>query len=233
MTRKPLARATAGRADWGRPLPRAAYAGDCLRVARDLIGRVLVCGTGSARVAGRIVEVEAYRGVGDPASHAYRGPTPRTAVMFGPPGYSYVYFTYGMHDCLNIVTEPEGQAAAVLLRALEPLEGVSLMRRRRQGRGKRLADAELARGPGNLTRALGLSRRHSGLDLTRGPLWVSSRPRRLGGRRVRATPRIGIRRATRRRWRFLLEGNPAVSSPPRARAARKPTGAGVSRPVRR
>jgi DNA-3-methyladenine glycosylase len=185
-------------------------------VARALLGRVLVCGRGSRRVAGRIVEVEAYRGHGDAASHAHRGWTPRTAVMFGPPGHAYIYFTYGMHYCLNLVTEPEGCAAAVLLRALEPLEGMALMRRRRSRSGARPADAALARGPGNLACALGLSRKDSGLDLTRRDLWVSSRPPSRDGRRVVALPRVGIRRAERRRWRFLLEGHPAVSFPRRA-----------------
>jgi DNA-3-methyladenine glycosylase len=210
----------ASRGAWGRPLPRSAYAGNCERVARSLLGRVLVCGRGRSRVAGRIVEVEAYRGHGDPASHAFRGRTPRNAVMFGPPGHSYVYFTYGMHFCLNLVTESEGSASAVLLRALEPLEGLDLMRRRRAHRGRSPADAALARGPGNLARALGIGRRDSGLDLTRGMLWVSSLAPRRGGRRILALPRIGIRRATSRRWRFVLEGHPCASPPRRARAVR-------------
>ena len=198
---------------WGAPLPRSAYAGHCLTVARALVGRVLVCGAGERRVAGRIVEVEAYRGTGDPASHAYRGCTARTAVMFGPPGHAYVYFTYGMHHCLNLVTEPSGRAAAVLLRALEPLEGLDRMRRRRGGTGEVPPDAALARGPGNLARALGLTRRDTGRDLTRGTLWISDRPAERGGRRLIATPRIGIRHAAERRWRFLLEGHPAATSP--------------------
>ena len=218
---------------WGRPLPRSAYAGHCVSVARSLLGRVLVCGTGASRVAGRIVEVEAYRGVGDPASHAHRGPTPRNAVMFGPPGHAYVYFTYGMHHCLNLVTEREGSASAVLLRALEPLEGLALMRRRRAPRGHPPADAALARGPGNLARALGLALRDSGLDVTRGRLWVSSLPAERAGRRVLALPRIGLRRAALRRWRFLLAGHPSASPPRRAPRAPKPLRRPGRRAVRR
>ncbi|MGH7741200.1 MAG: DNA-3-methyladenine glycosylase [Candidatus Eiseniibacteriota bacterium] len=208
---------------WGSPLPRSFYARRTLVVARALLGRVLVCGRGRNRVAGRIVEVEAYRGAADPASHAYRGPTPRTAVMFGPAGHAYVYFTYGMHYCLNLVTEAEGVAAAVLLRALEPLEGQALMRRRRAPAGRPPANAALARGPGNLARALGLTTKDTGLDLVRGPLWVSDLATHRGGRRILALPRVGIRVATERRWRFLLEGHPSASAPRRApkRAGRR------------
>ena len=204
-----------------------------MSVARSLLGRVLVCGTGTSRVAGRIVEVEAYRGTGDPASHAHRGPTPRNAVMFGPPGHAYVYFTYGMHYCLNLVTEPQGSAAAVLLRALEPLDGLPLMRRRRARRGVPPADMALARGPGNLARALGLGLRDSGRDVTRGRLWVSNLPAERAGRRVLALPRIGLRRGALRRWRFLLEGHPAASPPRRTPSIPKPLRRLGRRAVRR
>jgi DNA-3-methyladenine glycosylase len=213
----------------GRPLSRAAYARNCVAVARSLLGRVLVCG----RVAGRIVEVEAYRGTGDAASHAHRGITPRNAVMFGPPGHAYVYFTYGMHYCLNLVTERKGRAAAVLLRALEPLEGLALMRRRRERDGVPPSDMALARGPGNLARALGLGIRDSGLDVTRGRLWVSSMRPARGGRRVIALPRIGLSRAALRRWRFLLEGHPAASPPRHSGSAPKPARRSRRRPDRR
>jgi DNA-3-methyladenine glycosylase len=193
-----------------------------------MVGRVLVCGAGANRVAGRIVEVEAYRGTGDPASHAHRGVTARNAVMFGPPGHAYVYFTYGMHYCLNLVTEPEGSASAVLLRALEPLEGRARMRRRRAAHGAPPPDAALARGPGNLARALGLTRRDSGRDLTRGTLWVSALPPERAGRRLIATPRIGIRLARARCWRFVLEGHPSATPPRRGRRRRGP----AARPAR-
>ncbi len=186
-------------------------------VARALLGRVLVSDLGPARVAGRIVEVEAYRGARDPASHAYRGPTARNRVMFGPPGHAYVYFTYGMHHCVNVVCEREGVAGAVLVRALAPLEGEALMRRRRGVEARE----RLARGPGCVAQALGLSREHDGVDLVEGPLWIAEGPARREGRRIACGPRIGIRLAQERPWRFWLAGHPCVTPPraPRPRAA--------------
>jgi DNA-3-methyladenine glycosylase len=191
------------------PLSRRFYARPVLVVARALLGRVLRHDGPGGRTSGRIVEVEAYRGADDPASHAFRGETVRNRVMFGPPGHAYVYFTYGMHYCVNLVTGPAGRADAVLIRALEPLEGLALMRRRRG-----VSELErLARGPGCVTRALGLDRRHDGLDLTHGPLVVESgRPER-GGARVARGPRIGIRVAVERPWRFWLAGHTCVSGP--------------------
>jgi DNA-3-methyladenine glycosylase len=185
-----------------------------LTVARDVLGRVLIHDAPEGRISGRIVEVEAYHGAEDPASHAYRGYTARNAVMFGPAGHAYVYFTYGMHFCLNLVTGREGVAAAVLVRALEPLEGEELMRRRRG----QVAAERLARGPGCVARALGLDRSHDGLDLVRGPLRIAAgRPWR--GARIVAATRVGIRQARERRWRFLFEGHPCVSAPTRTRRA--------------
>jgi DNA-3-methyladenine glycosylase len=142
--------------------------------------------------------------------------------MFGPPGHAYIYFTYGMHHCLNVVTGSPGRASAVLIRALEPVAGLGAMARRRGVR-----DPErLARGPGCVAQALGLTRAHDGLDLTSGPLWLADgRPRR-GGRRIGRSTRIGISRAVARRWRFFLAGHPCVSDPP----AGGPRGRG---PVRR
>jgi DNA-3-methyladenine glycosylase len=180
-----------------------------LSVARALLGRVLVRDAPDGRAAGIIVEVEAYGGERDPASHAYRGPTARNRVMFGPPGHAYVYFTYGMHHCVNVVTGREGQARAVLVRALEPLEGVALMRRRRAIEPVH----RLARGPGCVTAALALTRASDGMDLTRGPLWIADRPPVRSGR-VARTPRIGIRVATEWLWRFAFAGHPCVSGPP-------------------
>lgn len=192
-----------------RPLPRRFFARPVLTVARDLLGRLLVHQTPEGRMVGRIVEVEAYRGRDDPASHAYR-PTPRSRIMAGPPGTAYVYFSYGNHFCLNVVAEREGRAAAVLLRAVEPLEGLALMARRR---GIDLRDPaaprRLAAGPGRLTRAMGITGADNGRDLTRPPLFIArGRPgRRLIGR----SPRVGVRRAADRLWRFFLRDSPFLS----------------------
>jgi DNA-3-methyladenine glycosylase len=195
--------------DRGRPLPRAFYARDPVVVARAVLGRLLVHDSPQGRVSGLIVEAEAYRGADDPASHARRGLTARNAAMFGEPGHAYVYFTYGMHHCLNLVTGAAGKASAVLVRALEPVEGDGLMRERR-GAG---AGTRLARGPGNVARALGLTRAHDGLDLVEGALWLADLPPRRGGHRIACGPRIGIRVALDRDWRCFLEGHPCVSAP--------------------
>lgn len=196
-------------------LPSAFFARRADRVARALLGRVLVHEDPRlGRITGRIVETEAYRGVLDPASHAYRGRTKRSAVMFGPPGFTYVYFTYGMHHCLNLVCEREGRAAAVLIRAVEPLEGVEGMRARRGDR----ATGDLARGPGCVAAAFGLTREHDGLDLADGPVGVLlARPVR-GRRLVASGPRVGIRVGLDRAWRFWLAGHPSVSGPRRQSA---------------
>ncbi len=175
-----------------------------LAVARGLLGHLLVHDSPDGRTVGRIVEVEAYRGADDPASHAYRL-TPRSRIMAGPPGVAYVYFTYGNHYCLNVVTGREGIASAVLLRAVEPLEGLRLMARRRGISDPRL----LASGPGRLTQAMGISRRQTGWDLTRPPLFIADG--RPGRRRIATGPRIGIRRATDLPWRFFLVESPFVS----------------------
>ena len=187
-----------------RPLPRRFFARPVLTVARDLLGHLLVHETPEGVVVGRIVETEAYRGADDPASHAYRL-TPRSRIMAGPPGIAYVYFTYGNHYCLNVVTEPEGRAAAVLLRGVEPVEGIHLMAARRGTAQPRL----LASGPGRLTQAMGVTRRQNGWDLTRPPLFVADG--RPGQRRIATSPRVGIRRAADRPWRFYLRENPFVS----------------------
>ena len=201
-----------------RPLPRAFYARGPRLLARALLGRVLVHDDARAgRLAGLIVETEAYGGVDDPASHGHRGRTARNAVMFGPPGHAYVYFTYGMHHCFNVVCGREGRAAAVLVRALEPVAGLAAMRRRRGVDDPR----RLARGPGSLARALGLDRRHDGADLTRPPLWIADLAPRRGGRPVSRGPRVGIRLAADRPWRYWLAGSAFVS----ALAGRERTGA--------
>ena len=175
-------------------LPRSFYARPTLDVARDLIGKVLVHDTRTGLTSGVIVEVEAYIGESDPACHAAPGPTARNAPLYGPPGIAYVYLNYGIHYLVNAVTEEEGSPAAVLIRALEPLDGEALMRARRtRGTGRApaaLSHDEICRGPGNLTRALGITLRDNRLDLTNGPLRIEDRG--LPPREVEWTPRIGI-----------------------------------------
>jgi DNA-3-methyladenine glycosylase len=188
-------------------LPHSFYARPTLEVARDLLGKVLVHRSRAGEAAGTIVEVEAYIGEDDPACHAARGRTPRTAPLYGPPGRSYVYLNYGLHYLVNAVTEHESFPAAVLIRALEPVEGVSLMRRRR---GADVPDEALCRGPGNLTRALGISLRENARDLARGRLVVEDRGGDVGG--AAWGPRIGIRAGTDRPWRCWIPGHACVSA---------------------
>jgi len=188
---------------FGPILKRAFYERPTIEVARNLLGKVLVHGP----VAGIIVETEAYLGGDDLAAHSARGLTSRTRVIFGPPGHAYVYFIYGMYECLNIVAEPAGKPGCVLIRALEPAAGEKIMESRRPA-AKRLED--LASGPGKLTLALGITRAHNGADLTRGPLVVRAAAE---GHRVEiaVTPRIGIRQCADWPLRFLIKGNPFVS----------------------
>jgi DNA-3-methyladenine glycosylase len=191
-------------------LPRSFYARPSLIVAEELIGKVVVhCGANGAHVAGAIVEVEAYIGESDPACHAAPGPTRRNAPLYGPPGLSYVYLNYGLHHLLNAVTEPEGSPAAVLIRALAPLEGLDTMRRRRRGGQRALEDAALARGPGNVGRALGLTLRHNRMDLTGSRLGIEDWGLTVGP--LAWGPRIGIRVGIDRPWRCWVAGHPAVS----------------------
>lgn len=163
------------------PLPRDFYARPTIEVARDLLGKRLIHGP----TAGLITEVEAYLGPEDKAAHAAKGLTPRTKVIFGPPGHAYVYFVYGMHECLNVVAEPAGTPGCVLIRALDPTDGLPLMRRRRHHA------KDLTGGPGKLTQALAIDRRHYGADLTQGPLLIEDAPPYPFS--IRTTPRIGIR----------------------------------------
>ena len=172
-------------------------------MARDCLGKILVHGS----AAGRIVEVEAYLGVGDRAAHAWRGPTSRTRVIFGPPGHAYVYFIYGMYECLNFVAEPEGMAGCVLIRALEPVAGMSTMRRRRPT-ARSIED--LASGPGKLTLAMGITRKLNGADLVEGPLQVR-RAMDEPPFEIDVTPRIGIRHCADWPLRFVVRGNRFVS----------------------
>ena len=166
---------------------------------------LLVRDTGRELLIGRIVEVEAYLD-NDPASHSYRGTTQRNSVMFAEGGRLYVYFTYGMHFCANVVTEKEGKGCAVLLRGVEPLEGISLMARRRGMNRSRIGD--LCNGPAKLCQAFAIGRRENGTDLCDGRIWIS-RPGALPRlRRIIRTPRIGITKGTKRLWRFVLAEPP-------------------------
>ena len=189
-------------------------------IAQWLLNKVLARGDRT----GRIVEVEAYHGANDAASHAYRGPTPRTAIMFGPPGFLYVYFTYGMHWCANVVCGPDGEAAAVLIRALAPLRGLAEMW---EARPAARLERDLCNGPAKLCQALGITGADNGTDL------LAARPRArvkapvAGGpgavrllddgtpppRRPGRGTRIGIKEATEKRWRFWVPGDPSVSRP--------------------
>ena len=202
------------------PLPRSFYARTALDVAPELLNKVLIRG----RRAARIVEVEAYEGANDPSSHGYRGITNRNRTMFGPPGRLYVYFTYGMHHCANVVCGEAGVCSAVLLRALAPLTGEDIMRRARNAASRRrstrpLRPVDLCSGPARLCQAFGIDRRHDGADLvqaattsTRGrrPIFIADdgtpppdEPGRSG--------RIGVSQAANRPWRFYVVGDPNVS----------------------
>ena len=245
-----------------RPLPRSFFARDPRRVARDLVGKLLIRNRGKKVLAGRIVEVEAYLGSGDPAAHAAAGLTRRNQVLFGPPGHAYVYFIYGNHFCLNVSCQPKGEAGCVLIRALEPLAGQldmararGLLKGARRGSfgGARLGSSglqprvakrscrsgteeqaalaaegtmagkrQLTNGPGRLCQALRITRsRDNGKDLTQPPsgLWLADdgfRPRR-----IRRTPRIGIKKATEEKLRYIIADNTSVSGWRRASALHK------------
>ncbi|HEX7092005.1 MAG TPA: DNA-3-methyladenine glycosylase [Longimicrobiales bacterium] len=203
-----------------RPLPPAFYARPADAVARDLLGAVLVSTTGGAPVSGRIVEVEAYLGPHDAASHAAErtGRTARNASMFGPPGIAYVYRIYGLHWCLNAVTGPEGYPAAVLIRALEPLEGIDVMRRRRglrpagsdAGRRRQGQDRGLTSGPARLAQALGIDGALDGHRLQDPPL-VLAEGEGVDPSAIAVGPRIGVTRAADWPLRFYIRDNPWVS----------------------
>jgi len=185
---------------------RAFYARPTREVARDLLGAALCHKADGDLLAGRTVEVEAYLGSGDPAAHSSAGITPRTRVIFGPPGHAYVYRVYGIHVCLNVVAEPEGCPGCVLVRAIEPLCGIAAMRSRRAAKPV----AQVANGPGKLTAALGIGLRAYGSDLLEGPLTIRI-PRTVAPFRVEASPRIGITKATKRPLRYFIAGSPYVS----------------------
>jgi DNA-3-methyladenine glycosylase len=194
-------------------LPRSFYDRPTLDVARDLIGKVLVHNHRNVRTSGIIVEVEAYIGESDPACHAAPGPTKRNAPLYGRPGFAYVYLNYGMHWLVNAVTEAKGAPAAVLIRALEPLDGIDAMRRRR---GRRLSLHELCRGPGNLTKAMGITQAQNREDLCGSRLYIEDR-HLPAVQEISWGPRIGIRVGTERLWRGYVAAHPSVTGS-RARA---------------
>jgi DNA-3-methyladenine glycosylase len=188
-----------------RKLKREFYNRPTLRVARELLGKYLVVHRGGHFLSGKIVETEAYIGFSDPASHAHKGMTARNRVMFGDPGHAYVYLTYGMHHCLNLVTGRCGYPAAVLIRALEPVDGLELMKRRR-GKDK-LTD--LTSGPAKLCRALNVDRRLNGSDLCGNLIYVEDRGEVPKG--IIRSSRIGITEGIEKKWRFFIEGSRFVS----------------------
>lgn len=214
---------------------RAFFAADPVTVARALLGAVLEVGDAAGgTLAGRIVEVEAYGGADDPASHAAPGRTPRSAIMYGPPGVAYVYFVYGMHHCLNFVTCPDGSAGAVLVRALEPLRGRAAMAARR-GLDPAAPDRLLGGGPGRLCRSLGIDLSWNGLPVAarlRRPADAAGRLRLLADAgsppRIVASPRIGVRRGAEARWRFCDADSRCLSAPASPPDAAQP---GASRRV--
>ena len=201
-------------------LPRSFYARPTLEVASDLMGKVLAHQTRAGLTSGLIVEVEAYVGESDPACHAAPGRTPRNLPLYGPPGFAYVYLNYGVHYLVNVVTEPEDSPAAILVRALEPIDGIPLMRRRRMRRRTArhaegrppVADHALCKGPGNVTHALGITLKDNRLDLLGDQLYIEDRGHRAAD--VRWSPRIGISVATDRHWRCFIAAHPSVSGSP-------------------
>ena len=223
------------RAGPGEPLGRDFFAGDARDVARALVGKLLVRADGRAA---RLVEVEAYLGPEDPGSHAYRGPTPRAAIMFGRPGRLYVYFSYGMHWCANVVCGPEGAASAVLLRAAQPVLGAAVMAQARSHDQRAARERDLCRGPACLTEAFGITGDDNGLDLAATPpagLWLADDGAGPGGPVV-ATLRVGLSRGSDLPWRFVVQGSPWASPGPRgapsgARPATGRTGDGGTPPT--
>ncbi len=220
-------------------LPRAFYDRPALDVARDLLGKVLVHDSrlcpgpydslAPGVTSGKIVEVEAYIGEDDPACHAAPGPTPRNQPLYGDPGYAYVYFNYGVHDMFNVVVQRRGDPAAILVRALEPIDGIEMMRKRRSVKAYRVRHAtararreiaieDLCRGPGNLARAMDVTLRDNRSDLCDGHLFIENRCLDVG--EIAWSPRIGINVGTDRPWRCYVVGSRAVSGRKSARSDR-------------
>lgn len=188
-------------------LPRRFYTRDTLTVAEELLGKRLVRYTMGSKLVGKIVEVEAYGGSDDPGSHAYRGMTPRNRLMFRKGGFAYVYFTYGKHYCFNVVTERQNVPGAVLIRALEPLEGIETMKKNRRMRNV----FNLTNGPGKLTEAMNITGKQNGLDITRSKRLFICKPEEKEKFEVVSTKRIGIRVGVDKPWRFYIKDNRFVS----------------------
>ena len=200
-------------------LPRSFYERETVTVARELLGKYLVHETAGDMLVGKIVETEAYLGTKDPAAHSYRGPTARTQVMFGKPGYWYIYFIYGVHYCINVVTQPPGQGEAVLIRALEPMLGREKMRTNRARLGVPPKDIHLCNGPAKLVQALGIVSSQNGEEATVPPLYVADTirpdlpPITVSDQDVQVTPRVGITQAVDWPLRFVLKDSPFISRP--------------------
>ncbi len=211
-------------------LPRSFYLRPTVQVAQNLLGMIMVRRWRTETLKGRIVETEAYLGEQDPASHAYRGMTTRNEVMFGIGGHLYVYFTYGMHYCCNVVTEEEGIGHAVLIRALEPLDGLRTMARNRNVAlpGGTSADfplrvlTQLCSGPGKLCQALNITRKENGIDLCGSEIWIGDDHSDLPRSSIVTSTRVGITGGTTHEWRFFIKDNPFVS---------KGKPAGITRPA--
>jgi DNA-3-methyladenine glycosylase len=191
-------------------LSRDFYERSTLKVTEDLRGNVLVHRTREGIASGVIVEAEAYIGEDDPACHASFGRTARNEPLFGPPGFAYVYLNYGVHYLINAVTEADGYPGAVLIRALQPLDGIALMKKRRAPDGRVIDEHDLCRGPGNLTKALGITLTDNRLDLSASTLTIEDRGISVGA--IATGPRIGIRVAVERPWRYWVEGHRSVSA---------------------
>jgi DNA-3-methyladenine glycosylase len=202
--------------EWlGTALPRKFYDRDPRRICRELLGKVLVRNEPRKYLAARIVEVEAYFGKSDGAAHSFAGRTARNAVLFGPPGFAYVYFIYGNHYCLNVSCLPDGVAGGILFRAVEPLVGIEVMAKARGLAGNRARDLRnLTSGPGRLAEAFGITRERDNekdLTSTNSDLFIADDGYRV--KKILATPRIGITKAAERPWRYVIAGNPLVSGP--------------------
>jgi DNA-3-methyladenine glycosylase len=188
-------------------LPHSFYLQPTLKVAKELLGKLIVRNYRGARLVGRIVEVEAYRGSIDPASHAYKGQTKRNEVMFWEGGHLYVYFTYGMHFCANVVTQKEGIAEAVLIRGVEPVRGINIMR---ELRGMKPSEENLTNGPAKFCEAFGIRRKQNGVSLLGDEIYILSR-KKLNRTVMGVSTRVGIRTGTEKKWRFYLKENRWVS----------------------
>jgi DNA-3-methyladenine glycosylase len=193
-----------------RKLSRSFYLRPTLQVARDLLGKLIVCRHQGRRLVGKIVEAEAY-GEGDPASHTYRGKTKRNEVMYGRGGHLYVYFTYGMHFCANVVTRKEGIGEAVLIRAVEPIEGIEVMRKNRKMRGRGGEWVNLTNGPAKFCQAFAIRREQNGADLLGDQIYILN-GERIPESKVGRSTRIGIKNGREKKWRFFVKGNAWASN---------------------